>query len=155
MPTILVADDYPSIREFLKRELEEEGYRVLVAGDGKEAVDLVQSEGPDLVILDICMPRANGFEAAQRIAAMTPDIGIILCTSNDELCIHDPRSAFATACVEKSDDLTELKLAIVSILARRSPDSLFRTGLPPVLGRPEVAVRSLLPEAISPHPRNQ
>ncbi len=155
MPTILIADDYPNIREFLKRELEEEGYRVLVARDGKEAVDVVQSERPDLVILDICMPRANGFEAAERIAAMDPDIGIVLCTSNDELCIRDPRSAFATACVEKSDDLTELKLAIVSILTRRSPDSLFRTGLPPVQGRPKVVARSLLSEAVLPHTRNQ
>ena len=117
MATILFADDCANIREFLKQELEEEGYRVLVARDGKEAVDVVQSERPDLAILDIWMPRANGLEAAERIVAIDPGIPVILFTNNDELCIRDPRSAFAAACVEKGDDLTELKRAIVSVLA--------------------------------------
>ncbi len=134
MTTILFADDSANIREFLRQELEEEGYRVLLARDGKEAVDVAQSNRPDLAILDIWMPRANGFDAAERITAIDPAIPVILFTNNDDLCLRDPRSAFAAACVEKSDDLTELNRAIVSALASRKGKSLSRLGLPPTQG---------------------
>ena len=155
MTTILFADDCANIREFLVEELEEEGYRVLVARDGKAAVDIVQSERPDLAILDIWMPRANGFEAAERIAAIDPSIPVILFTNNDDLCLRDPRSAFAAACVEKSDDLTELKRAIVSALARPNGTSVFRPGLPPIQGHVTAVPHSQLPAAVQPKPKNQ
>lgn len=144
MTTILLADDCANIRAFLKQELEEEGYRVLVARDGKEAVDVVQSERPDLAVLDILMPRANGLEAAERIRTIDPGIGIILFTNNDELCVRDTRSAFAAACIEKRDDLTELKRAIVSVLARPNGKGLFRLGLPPIQRHPATSPHSQL-----------
>ncbi len=116
MTKILVADNCANIREFLRQELEEEGYRVLLARDGKEVLDLVQSERPDLVVLDIWMPRINGLEAAERIVALDSGIRIILLTNNTEFCSRDPRSAFAAACIEKGDAMTELKRTIVSVL---------------------------------------
>jgi CheY-like chemotaxis protein len=132
--TILFADDSANIREFLKQELEEEGYRVLLARDGTEALDLVQSERPDLAILDIWMPQLNGLEAAARINAIAPGVRVILFTNNDELCMRDPRSVFAAACIEKGEDLGELKRTIVSVLASRRGTALVRLGLPPIHG---------------------
>lgn len=149
VPTILIADDCANIREFLKLELEEEGYRVLLARDGQEALDLVQSERPDLAILDIWMPRVNGLEAAERIAGMDPDTRVILFTNNDELCLRDPRSVFAAACIEKGDDLTELKRTIISVLASRKGSRLVRLGLPPTQAHPPAGPHCRLPAAES------
>jgi DNA-binding NtrC family response regulator len=136
MKTLLFADDRKNIREFCKQELEEEGYRVILARDGREAVRLVQEERPDLAILDICMPRAGGLEAVERIKALDPAIPIIFFTANDEDCVTDARSRFAMACVEKSEDLGELKRTVVRLLSHREATDVFRSGLPP--GRQDV-----------------
>lgn len=131
MHTLLFADDRKNIREFCKHELEEEGYRVIVARDGREAVRLVQEEHPDLAILDICMPRAGGLEAVERIKAIDPAIPIIFFTANDEDCVTDSRSRFANACVEKSEDLGELKRTVTRLLTNRETNDVLRSGLPP------------------------
>lgn len=124
MPTILFADDYASIRELLKQELELEGYRVLVACDGQEAIEMFRSAGPDLVVLDVAMPRLSGLDAAQAIAAIAPRIPIILFSNNDELCGRDPRRALAVACVEKGKDIAELKQTVAAVLGRGSEEGL-------------------------------
>ena len=81
MKTILLADDNKNIREFCKRELEDEGYRVLLARDGREAAQIVQSEPLDLAILDLNMPVVNGWEAAERIRAADPRVPIMFFTA--------------------------------------------------------------------------
>ncbi len=151
MTTILLADDCANIRKLLKQELEDEGYRVLVARDGKEAVEVVRSDRPDLAVLDILMPRANGLEAAEHIRRIDPAIAVILFTNNDELCVCDTRSAFAAACVEKHADLDELKRAIRYVLARPNGKSRYRIGLPPVEGHP--TSRSVT--TVEPGPQNR
>jgi CheY-like chemotaxis protein len=132
MTTILVADDKKNIRNFCKQELEEEGYRVILACDGREAIERVQEELPDLVILDLCMPRVGGLDAIEPIRAIAPEVPIILFTANDEDCMTDGRSRLAMACVEKSEDLAELKRAIVRIISSREENGPFRLGLPPL-----------------------
>ena len=64
---ILVVEDDPSNRMLLRSLLEKEGYRVLEAGDGQEAVDRFAAEVPDLVLMDLLMPRLDGYEATRRI----------------------------------------------------------------------------------------
>lgn len=137
MTTILCADDSAHIREFLQQELEEEGYRVLLARDGFEAVAMTEKERPDLAILDIWMPRVSGLEAAERIAAIDPDIRIIFFTNNDELCIHDHRSAYASACIEKGQDFSEMKRTIISVLNACREKPPMRLGLPPIKPGPD------------------
>jgi CheY-like chemotaxis protein len=147
MTTILFADDCANIREFCREELEEEGYRIILAHDGQEAVDFAGIQPPDIAILDISMPNVDGFEAAQRIAAIEPGTRIILFTNNDDLCLRDPRSIFAAACVEKSADLAELKRAIASVLAARKSGRLPRIGLPPIQRCvPSTAAVAVVPE---------
>jgi DNA-binding response OmpR family regulator len=58
---IMVVDDDPNIQLALKYRLEREGYHVLLAGDGVDALEKVKVEEPDLIILDLVMPRMNGF----------------------------------------------------------------------------------------------
>jgi len=141
MTTILFADHSAYLREYLRHELEDEGYCVLLARDGEEAIDVAASEHPDLAIFDIWMHRVNGLEAAERIAAIDPGIRVIFFTNCDDLCLRDPRSAFAAACVDKGYDLSKLKRAINSVLASRNRKRLYRLGLPPTHRRePAMAV---------------
>jgi DNA-binding response OmpR family regulator len=66
---ILVADDEPNIVISLEYLLKREGYAVLVARDGQEALDAIARERPDLVLLDVMMPRKTGFEVCQAVRA--------------------------------------------------------------------------------------
>ncbi|WP_068470913.1 hybrid sensor histidine kinase/response regulator [Candidatus Protochlamydia phocaeensis] len=81
--TILVADDSPTMCELLKRELESAGYRVVLAKDGREAIEKLNSQFIDLLISDIEMPVLNGFELVKHIrnAPLFKYLPIILCTS--------------------------------------------------------------------------
>lgn len=112
----------PGAALLCKEELEDEGYRVLVAEDGEEACHVVQDEGPDVVILDVSMPCVSGLDALKRIKAVYPDIPVILFTNFDEDCLRDKRVRLASACVEKrAGDLSELKRAIARALASGDP----------------------------------
>jgi signal transduction histidine kinase/DNA-binding response OmpR family regulator len=79
-PSILVVDDDPHIRELLNQEFTEAGYRVRMAGDGREALNEVRRERPDLVVLDVMMPEINGFDVAAVLKndPQTLDIPIII-----------------------------------------------------------------------------
>ena len=129
MKTILFADDSKNIRQWIKEEFEEEGYRVLLARDGVEAVRMVQESPPDVAVLDLWMPTGHGLEAAERIKSIAPRVPVVLFTANDELCLRDPRNRFAVACVDKSGDLLELKRAVLRALAGPAEA---RVGLPPL-----------------------
>lgn len=66
---ILVADDEPNIVISLEYLLKREGYTVIVAKDGQEALDVIERERPDLVLLDVMMPRKTGLEVCQEVRA--------------------------------------------------------------------------------------
>ncbi len=74
--SVLIVDDEPRILRFVRAELESDGYRVLVAASGRQAIELHESEHPALVILDLVMPDMDGFEVLRRIrvSARTPVI---------------------------------------------------------------------------------
>ncbi|MFL5244961.1 MAG: PAS domain S-box protein [Gemmataceae bacterium] len=77
--TILVADDEPALRDLARMVLEGEGYEILLASDGQEAVEIYEREGPrtDLVILDLTMPRLSGQDAFHRILAINPQAHVL------------------------------------------------------------------------------
>ena len=64
---ILIVDDEPDILEFLKYNLVKEGYKVYTAGDGSEGITIAEKEVPDLIILDIMMPKMDGVEVCRRL----------------------------------------------------------------------------------------
>ena len=81
--TILIVDDEPTNVDMLSQELEEEGYHLLSAYDGEEALIKVQEHQPDLVLLDIMMPEMNGIELCNSIKDnfITGHIPVILLTA--------------------------------------------------------------------------
>jgi two-component system, cell cycle response regulator len=83
---ILIVDDYPANVKLLQRNLEAAGYETASAGDGEEAVQKVDSERPDLILLDIMLPKIDGFEVCRRLRAneATAVIPIIMITALTE-----------------------------------------------------------------------
>ncbi|AQS58253.1 response regulator transcription factor [Desulforamulus ferrireducens] len=82
--TILVADDDRRIVKIVTHSLEQEGYKVIAAQDGEEAVRLATTMNPDLVIMDIMMPKLDGLEASQKIKAKV-DVPIIILSAKDDV----------------------------------------------------------------------
>jgi CheY-like chemotaxis protein len=113
--SILFADDNVHIREFCQRTFAEEGYRVVLARDGDEAVRLAIKEYFDLIILDVGMPSVTGLEAAQRIKTVCPCVPIVFFTAHDKGRFSSGFREFAVACVEKTEDLTELKQVVARL----------------------------------------
>src|SRR5204862_2050264 len=66
-PRVLVADDDPLIQRLVRTHLDRAGFRVLSAGDGEEALDVAATEQPDLIVLDLMLPKLDGFEVCKRI----------------------------------------------------------------------------------------
>ena len=79
---ILVVDDEKPIVEILKYNLEKEGFRVITAYDGDEAIRMVESESPDLIVLDIMLPQKDGFTVCHEIR-LNRDIPIIMLTAKE------------------------------------------------------------------------
>jgi CheY-like chemotaxis protein len=101
--TVLVADDDIPNRLLLQAILEKQGYRVLLADDGVQAVALFERENPDLVLMDIRMPRMDGYEATRRIKGMSDDTFVpvifLTATSDNEglvKCIESGGDDFLT-----------------------------------------------------------
>ncbi|MDR2108042.1 MAG: response regulator transcription factor [Coriobacteriales bacterium] len=82
---ILVVDDEPSITEFISYNLKKEGYEVQVAGDGAQAVALINANNYDLVILDVMLPNMDGYEVVRRIRANSTVPVLFLSARDTEL----------------------------------------------------------------------
>ena len=81
--TILIADDEDSIVQLAKLYLSKEGYRILTARDGQEALEAARRHKPDLLVLDLMMPRVDGWEVARRLRKYSA-IPIIMLTARDD-----------------------------------------------------------------------
>src|SRR5256712_576827 len=79
--TLLIADDDPGLRESLERTLTREGYRVVLASDGRAALERVQAGGVDLIVTDLKMPGLTGLELLRAAKALMPDVDVILLTA--------------------------------------------------------------------------
>ena len=117
MKTILVVDDDDAIRTLLKEELEDEGYKVLIATNARDALKMVAAEPLDLVVLDIRMPGMDGLEALPRILGIKEGLPVIMNTAYSQY--QDSFMSWAAdAYVVKSSDLTELKEKIKELVNR-------------------------------------
>lgn len=114
---ILVVEDEESLRLLYEEELKAEGYEVLTARNGREAIQELEEGRPDLIILDIVMPVMDGMEALGRIVGKERKIPIILHTSYSGYR-EDFMSWAADAYVTKSADLGELKDKIRVLLEK-------------------------------------
>jgi DNA-binding response OmpR family regulator len=84
-PTILLVDDEDAVQQLLTYPLEREGFRVVSARDGQEALDVFAAESPDLVVLDIMLPKIDGLEVCKRLRARSTVPIIMLTARDDEL----------------------------------------------------------------------
>jgi twitching motility two-component system response regulator PilH len=82
---ILVVDDSPTDRQFLLEMLAKQGYQVVFAESGEEAIVKAKSEMPDLILMDVVMPGLNGYQATRTITRedATKHIPVIMCTSKN------------------------------------------------------------------------
>ena len=114
---ILIADDHPTILEMVKRILKaHHGFEVVgEARDGQHAVSLAESLKPDVIVINVTMPKMSGFEAARRIRVHVPDSAIVILSSHkDKQFIEEARKAGANGYVGKSDADEQLIRAIES-----------------------------------------
>ncbi|NLW51530.1 MAG: response regulator [Candidatus Brocadiaceae bacterium] len=120
MARILLVEDEENVRLLYKQELEEQGYEVLCAGDGRTAVKMAREMCPDVVIMDINLPeRMDGIESMSRILSHSKDTPVILNTGYSEY--QDSFMSWAAdAYVLKSADLEPLLEAIRDALEKRS-----------------------------------
>lgn len=81
---ILVVDDEPNIVELVEFHLQREGYQVVTGGDGLEAISLVRNEQPDLVVLDVMLPKLDGFEVCRQLRLEQNQIPVIMLTAKDD-----------------------------------------------------------------------
>ncbi len=81
-PTILIVDDEPNILTSVRRALEVEGYRAVVAGNGLLALEKATREGPDLVLLDVVMPELDGLETLRRLKELRPELPVVMMSGN-------------------------------------------------------------------------
>ncbi|MEV4427328.1 response regulator transcription factor [Streptomyces sp. R-07] len=118
---ILIVDDEPAVREALRRSLAFEGYATKVAVDGLDALAAMESYAPDLVVLDIQMPRMDGLTAARRIRAAGSTVPILMLTARDTVGDRvTGLDAGADDYLVKPFELDELFARIRALLRRSS-----------------------------------
>jgi DNA-binding response OmpR family regulator len=110
---ILVAEDDINFSDILQREFTSEGFIVVAARDGKECLDLLEKEKPDLIVLDILMPRMDGLETAKRIKESGVDVPIIFLTN-----VKDIDSMSRALEITESDYFVKSDLKIAEIVNR-------------------------------------
>ena len=117
MQKILIVEDEKNLRSLYKSEFTEEGYSVFLASNGKEALELFDKESPDLIIMDIRIPNADGIEVMKRMLGKNKDIPIIINSAYSSY-MDDFMSWAAKAYIIKSSDLSELKSKVKEYIAQ-------------------------------------
>lgn len=115
MKKILLVDDDKSIQFLYQEELQEEGYRVVSALNGEKALELFDSEKPDLVVLDIQMPGMNGIEVLRQMKMLDETIPVVLSSAYHEYK-QDLGAWASDEYVVKSADSSDLKAAIKKLI---------------------------------------
>jgi DNA-binding response OmpR family regulator len=121
-PLVLAADDDEDILGLVSFRLERAGYTVIVARDGEEAFALAVKEQPDLAVLDVMMPKLDGFEVTRRLRAeeATSRMPIILLTAKaQDADLQQGFDAGADDYVRKPFSPDELRARVQAILGRR------------------------------------
>lgn len=117
-PLILLVEDDANQRALFQEELVDEGYNVVTAGDGREALGMAEQHKPDLVVMDVNMPVMDGLDTMSRLLEVDRRVPVIIHTAYASY-----RESFASwsadAYIVKSSDLTELKTTVRDLLGAR------------------------------------
>jgi two-component system KDP operon response regulator KdpE len=117
-PLVLVVDDEAPIRRFVRAELEAQGYRVLLAGNGAEALERIADDRPDLVLLDVMLPDLDGFAVLRRLRATSAVPVIMLTARAGDLDTVRGLQAGADDYITKPFNPEELSARITAVLRR-------------------------------------
>jgi diguanylate cyclase (GGDEF)-like protein len=152
VPTILVADDEPVNRALIQRRLEREGYHVLTARNGSEAVEMASEALPDLVLLDVMMPEMDGMDACRLLKERdaTRDIPVIFLSARDETAMKvNGLSLGADDYISKPFEAEELIARVhVAIRLKRERDQL-RNNAEEASMRAELAQKRAMTDALT------
>ena len=119
MARVLLVEDEKNQRLLYQQELMEDGYEVVVAKDGREALGLLKDRRPDVIVLDICMPGMDGIETLGQVLSRDNTIPVILHTAYSSYK-DNFMTWSADAYVVKSSDLAELKAKWKEVTARQN-----------------------------------
>lgn len=124
LKTILIAEDDLHLQRGLIDLLEAEGYRVLAASDGMEALELLETENPDLALLDVMMPRLSGYEVCRTIRKHDARLPVIMLTAKgEEIDKVVGLELGADDYITKPFGLHELRARIAAVLRRSQPST--------------------------------
>lgn len=139
---VLVVDDQPMVREVLRRYLEREGFDVDTAADGEWALNAFDAERPDLVVLDLMLPRIDGLEVFRRIRARAPS-PVIMLTARGQITDRVAGLGMgADDYVAKPFSPSEVVARIRAVLRRTAPSTTPRSKQPLRFGRLEIKPES-------------
>lgn len=114
---VLVVDDEPFVREVLSRFLSERGYQVDVAEDGQAALDLIRADAPDIVLLDLKMPRLGGLELLRILRDDGAELAVITISGHaDEDTARESLDLGAADFINKPFDLEYLETSLLAKL---------------------------------------
>ncbi len=122
---ILLVDDDPTVRDSLSEVLLMEGYVVIPAEDGQQAVETAKRSRPDLVLLDLNMPVRNGWDTFQELTREQPLLPIVIMTARPNQ-LFTAVSAGAGALLEKPMDIPTLLQTVAGLLAESADERLAR-----------------------------
>lgn len=120
---VLIVDDQNGIRILLMEVFNSEGYATFQAANGKIALDIVRSESPDLVLLDMKIPGMDGLEILKHLKEIDPDIKVIMMTAYGELdMIKEATKLGALMHFTKPFDIDEMRVAVNTHLRDHAAD---------------------------------
>ncbi len=116
---ILIVDDQYGIRILLNEVLQKEGYDTYQAANGLQALEIVQENVPDLILLDMKIPGMDGIEILKRVKALYPDMKVIIMTAYGELdMIQEAMDLGAMTHFAKPFDIVEIREAVQKYLSQ-------------------------------------
>lgn len=124
MPRVLLVEDNEANADMLTRRLARHGFDVRLATDGLQAVEMTRAEAPDLVLMDISLPKIDGWEATRRIKADPATAGVPIVALTAHAMVADRQRCLDAGCSEfetKPIDLARLLDKMQALLAARTP----------------------------------